>query len=120
MTGSARITVVAATVSFFVAFPVAGEWKPKQVPLMTRWAKDVDPAKPLPEYPRPQMVREQWQNLNGQWDFGTGAEKPAAWSQKILVPFPVESSLSGIGKMIDGPVWYRRTFTIPKEWQGKR
>jgi len=53
-----------------VSFPAsAAEWKPKQAPLMTRWAKDVDPAKTLPDYPRPQMRREKWQNLNGLWDY---------------------------------------------------
>jgi hypothetical protein len=80
--------------------------------LQTKWAKDVSPDKVLPEYPRPQMVREKWQNLNGLWDFAVGAEKPANFTQKILVPFPVESSLSGIGKMVDGPVWCRRTFKV--------
>ncbi len=103
-----------------VAPTFAEDWKPAPGPLMTRWAKDVSPTKVHPEYPRPQMVRKEWENLNGLWDFGTGAAKPESWSQKILVPFPVESSLSGVGKMVDGPVWYRRTFAIPEKWKGKR
>lgn len=98
----------------------ADDWKPAPGPLMTRWAKDVSPAKVHPEYPRPQMVRKEWENLNGLWQFGTGNSKPGDWSQKILVPFPVESALSGVGKMIDGPVWYRRTFAIPEKWKGQR
>src|SRR5262245_22389389 len=103
-----------------LATPALGaDWKPAPGPLSTRWAKEVDPNKPLPEYPRPQMVREQWQSLNGVWDFNP-MEKPGTWPHKILVPFPVESALSGYGKMVDGPVWYRRTFTIPKEWKEKR
>jgi len=92
-------------------------------PLQTKWAKDVSPEKVHPEYPRPQMVREKWQNLNGQWDFAVSrdpkASAPTEWTQKILVPFPVESSLSGIGKMVDGPVWYRRSFTIPQDWKDR-
>src|SRR5438128_334135 len=98
----------------------ADDWKPAPGPLLTRWAKDVSPQKVHAEYPRPQMVREKWQNLNGLWDFAAGAEKPAAWPQKILVPFPLESALSGVGKMVEGTVWYRRTFTIPADWKGQR
>lgn len=103
-----------------LAGPALGaDWKPSPGPLSTRWAKDVDPKKPLPEYPRPQMVREQWMSLNGVWDFNP-MEKQGTWPNKILVPFPVESSLSGYGKMVDGPVWYRRTFAIPEKWKGQR
>src|SRR5262245_18626207 len=98
---------------------LAQEWKPAPGPLTTRWAKDVSSDKVLPEYPRPQMVREQWMNLNGLWDF-CPMEKPGTWPNKILVPFPVESSLSGYCKMVNGPVWYRRTFKIPDKWKGQR
>ena len=52
----------------------AADWKPAKGPLMTRWAKDVTPDKVLPEYPRPQMVRKDWQNLNGLWEFATADE----------------------------------------------
>jgi hypothetical protein len=104
---------------FACASAIADDWKPAPGPLSARWAKDVAPDKVHPEYPRPQMVREQWMNLNGLWDFNP-AEKPGNWPQKILVPFPVESSLSGYGKMVDGPVWYRRTFAIPDKWKGQR
>src|ERR1044072_6043230 len=77
----------------------AAEWQPAKAPLMTCWAKDVSPANPLPEYPPPQMVRSEWQNLNGLWDFAVTANdspKPETFSQKILVPFPAESALSGV------------------------
>ncbi|MEK6260835.1 MAG: sugar-binding domain-containing protein, partial [Planctomycetota bacterium] len=99
----------------------AAEWQPKQAPLMTKWAKDVKPENPLPEYPRPQMVREQWQNLNGLWEYAIrpkGEGKPNSWeSEKILVPFPVESALSGVMKRVgpDNRLWYRRTFSLPKQ-----
>lgn len=92
--------------------------------LMTRWAKDVKPDHPRPEYPRPQMVRKEWLNLNGLWEFVPAKENdppPAGkeLSEKILVPFPVESALSGIMKRHER-VWYRRTFTVPKSWEGKK
>jgi beta-galactosidase/beta-glucuronidase len=91
------------------------DWKPASSPLMTRWAKDVSPTNARPEYPRPQMVREQWMNLNGLWDFTPAGGE----ARKILVPFPMESALSGIGKHYDKST-YRRTFVIPSEWKGQR
>jgi hypothetical protein len=101
----------------------AEDWKPADAPLMTRWAKDVSPTKVHPEYPRPQMVREKWQNLNGLWQFAeakAGEAPPVGKSLdgRILVPFPVESALSGVGKRMER-LWYRRTFTIPKDWSGR-
>lgn len=70
---------------------------------MTRWAKDVSPANALPKYPRPQLVRDAWQNLNGLWDYAIadkGASPPAQWDWQILVPFPVQSVLSGVMKPV--------------------
>ncbi len=107
-----------------VGAPAArAEWKPAQAPIMTRWAKDVSPDKTLPEYPRPQLVREKWQNLNGLWQFAVAKDKEEPplgkkLDEQILVPFPVESALSGVMKRADR-VWYRRTFTRPKEWTGR-
>ena len=93
----------------------AADWKPAQAPLMTRWAKEVSPTNALPEYPRPQMVRKEWLNLNGLWDIklGDGTET------KILVPYPIESALSGVMKHSDR-MTYRRSFEIPKDWGGRR
>ena len=76
----------------------AAEWQlPANAPLLTRWAKEVSSAKALPEYPRPQMVRDSWQNLNGVWDYaitGKAEEKiPAKFDGVILVPYPIESAL---------------------------
>jgi beta-galactosidase/beta-glucuronidase len=101
------------------------EWKICEGKIQTRWAKQVDPTCPLPEYPRPQMVRDEWKNLNGLWDYAITNEEddlPAYGKGKILVPFPVESALSGVGKALlpDEELWYRRTFTIPADWMNKR
>ena len=91
---------------------------------MTPFAKDIDPQKTLPEYPRPQMVREDWLNLNGVWQFQPGKEGDALPAGKkldgeILVPFPVESALSGVMERHDR-LWYRRTFAVPAKWKGQR
>lgn len=92
---------------------------------MTRWAKDVSPKNAHPEYPRPQMVRKDWKNLNGLWSYAItdmNAAQPAKWDGEILVPFPIESALSGVMKRVyeTNRIWYRRTFTIPRGWKDKR
>ena len=102
----------------------AGAWTLKQAPIMTRWAAKVDPNNTLPEYPRPQMTRADWLNLNGVWQFQSGSAGDAVpvgknLSQDILVPFPVESAISGVMKHSDR-LWYRRTFVVPAAWSGKR
>ncbi len=95
----------------------------KQAPLMTQWAALVDTNSPLPEYPRPQLVRTDWLNLNGIWQFQPGATNdPVPTNQtlsgQILVPYPMESAISGV--MQYNPFsWYRRTFTIPPAWNGR-
>ena len=92
--------------------------------MVTRWAAEVTPDNVLPEYPRPQMVRPQWLNLNGLWQYTTtppNQERPTEYTGEILVPFPVESALSGVQQRVDGRhLWYRRTFTIPQDWRGQR
>ncbi len=99
-------------------------WKPLQAPLETQWARQVDPNNVLPDYPRPQMVRSNWLNLNGVWQFQFGATNdPVPAGQNlasvILVPFPMESAMSGV--MQYAPFsWYRRTFTVPTNWSGQR
>jgi beta-galactosidase/beta-glucuronidase len=105
--------------------PVPAVWKPVQGTLITRWTQEVDPEAALPEYPRPQMRREEWLNLNGLWDYAIAPSsngKPGKYNGKILVPFCVESSLSGVGKSV-GPenrLWYRRTFELPQGWTGRK
>ena len=99
-------------------------WQPAKGPLLTRWAADVSPKNAHPEYPRPQMVRKDWQNLNGLWDYAITAKaaaQPARWDGQILVPFPIESALSGVMKRVyeTNHLWYRRAFIIPRGWKGK-
>ena len=98
--------------------------KPAAPGLMTRWGTTVTQEKVLPEYPRPQMVRKEWQNLNGLWQFAVGKPDEAVpvgkmLPRQILVPFPMESALSGIRETAEF-VWYRRTFEVPAAWRGKR
>jgi beta-galactosidase/beta-glucuronidase len=101
------------------------EWQIPDGSMLTRWAKDVDPTNVLPEYPRPQMVRDKWLNLNGLWDYAIrplGQEETADYDGQILVPFPVESALSGVKMPLlpDQQLCYRRTFKVPPAWQGER
>lgn len=95
-----------------------GGWAPANGPLRTRWTAQVDPARVLPEYPRPLMVRKTWENLNGVWQFArAGADEPPPigrdLSGSILVPFPIESALSGVMESAER-VWYRRQFEAPR------
>lgn len=90
------------------------DWQLQSVPVQTRWAKLVSPENALKEYPRPQMVRAGWSNLNGLWDYAItfkDAGLPAVWQGKILVPYPLESALSGVKKGLkpEELLWYRRT-----------
>ncbi len=101
----------------------AQSWAPAGDKIKTPWAEKVDPANPLPEYPRPMLERPQWMNLNGLWDYAIlpkGSAIPGAFDGKILVPFAIESSLSGVQKTVgeDNELWYSRTFTIPPAWKG--
>ena len=119
---------LAVTMSFSCSgVPVgdSGQWEPAGDRIMTEWASQVDPDNVLPEYPRPQMVREEWQNLNGLWSYAiTPAEsaKPAEFEGQILVPFAVESALSGVGRTLteNDALWYSREFSVPKKWKGSR
>ncbi len=99
-------------------------WHPEKSPLTTRWAQDVTPENVHTEYPRPQMERKDWLNLNGLWQFEIVNNLDTIPSDKtlpdnILVPFPIESGLSGIMKPADY-AWYKRIINIPDDWSGKR
>jgi Glycosyl hydrolases family 2, sugar binding domain/Glycosyl hydrolases family 2, TIM barrel domain/Glycosyl hydrolases family 2 len=103
----------------------AGAWSVAQGPLLTRWAKDVNPTNAHPEYPRPQLVRADWLNLNGLWDYAITpitAQEVKSYDGRILVPYPLESALSGVMKQLEesNKLWYRRKFTVPQEWSDRR
>src|SRR5450432_466968 len=98
-------------------------WKPASFQLPTRWSKEVSPTNALPEYPRPQMVRSNWQNLNGLWEYAITSKDslPLDYEGQILVPYPIKSSLSGVKKDLlpSQNLWYRRTFTKPDTKNGE-
>lgn len=103
---------------------VFAQWKPAGDKIKTKWAETIDPNNVLPEYPRPIMERSNWLNLNGLWDYSIlpiGQAEPQTFDGKILVPFAVESSLSGVQKELGKTkeLWYKRTFSIPSGWKGK-
>ncbi len=120
-----RHVITAITLFVVSATGFAADWKPAPAPLMTKWGKKVTPDNAWQEYPRPQLVRGDWQNLNGLWDYAItkkGDSQPEKWDGQILVPFSVESALSGVGKhpTKDQLLRYRRTFEVPAAWKGKR
>ncbi len=114
--------LIGATLCLALFFqPVFSQWKPAPNPLETKWTGSVSPENAWPEYPRPQMVRQKWLNLNGLWDYAIRPKEdglPAVYDGKILVPFPVESALSGVKKEVgpDNKLWYRRFIDIPDDW----
>ncbi len=131
-----RLAVVLALLASLITVttPQAGAepaWQPAATPLMTPWTALVGPNNALPEYPRPQMARTNWQNLNGVWSFlgRSGAPVlsaavlspplPESYREQILVPYPPESALSGIARH-DDEMWYRRTVQINGNWQGQQ
>lgn len=102
-------------------------WHPKPALLTTPWTTLVSPNNALPDYPRPQMARPNWRNLNGVWDYLGRSGKPVLptppeprmFREQILVPYPVESALSGIGRH-DDEMWYHKDFQLPSGWQGQQ
>ncbi|WP_246474815.1 glycoside hydrolase family 2 protein [Pedobacter roseus] len=99
-------------------------WKMVKGKISSPWALDVNPKSVLPEYPRPQLERTgNWKNLNGLWDYAISekSQRPAINQGKILVPFAVESALSGVGKTVgkDSLLWYKTVFTVPSNMKGK-
>ncbi len=98
------------------ASTVVAQWKPAETRLITQWGKSLDPAAVWSEYPRPQLERSNWTNLNGLWSYAVTAKdaaQPTKWDGEILVPFAPEAPLSGVGRLIEPTeaLWYRRTFT---------
>ncbi|WP_462342117.1 glycoside hydrolase family 2 protein [Phocaeicola plebeius] len=108
-----------------LAVQLHAQWKPVEGRISTQWSEQVNPDNVLPEYPRPIMERTEWKNLNGLWDYAIiekGKHTPSVFDGKILVPFAVESSLSGVGKTVgaEKELVYRRSFDVPSSWKGKR
>ena len=117
---------IALAASFAISCNTADKtgWAPVGDRIMTQWGENLDPSEVLPEYPRPQMVRGEWMNLNGLWEYAiTPAEaEPDKMDGNILVPFAVESALSGVGRAVgeNEALWYEREFIVPEEWAGQR
>lgn len=112
------LVVILATVS-------NAQWQPQGDKIKTKWAETIDVNNVLPEYPRPIMERSEWTNLNGLWEYAIkpqGQNEPSSYDGKILVPFAVESSLSGVQMELgkDNELWYKRSFTVPNSWRGKK
>ncbi len=101
------------------------QWQPAGDKLKTKWASRIDVNNVWPEYPRPIMERGDWLNLNGLWKYAiqpVGKQQPASFEGDILVPFAVESSLSGVQKRVgkDNELWYQREFTVPSKWKNSK
>ena len=101
------------------------QYAPAGDKIKTPWAEEVGPDNALPEYPRPMLTRSQWLNLNGLWNYAVtpkDGKQPKRFDGEILVPFCIESSLSGVQKEVgsDKALWYQEGFTVPKSWKGQR
>jgi len=117
------------SIAFLSGLPVspgfAREWEPAAGSMLTEFGESVTPQNAWEEYPRPQLQRENWLNLNGIWDFTVSSKaspQPDSFDRRILVPFCIESPLSGVGERIspEQRIWYRRLFEVPDDWDGKR
>ena len=113
--------IIAAFLAVAACAPKA-RWAPAGDHIRTRWASEVSPANVHPEYPRPQMVRTRWQSLNGLWDYAVSNAAASGMPEvqgQILVPFCIESSLSGVGRRVSAQeaLWYRTTFKVPAAWK---
>ena len=114
-----------ALMSLISAAASAQQWAPVGERIMTEWAAEVSPEASHPEYPRPQMVRPEWKCLNGLWEYSLtprDEECPSEPEGNILVPFAIESALSGVGRTMteDDALWYRTTFSVPSSWKNRR
>lgn len=108
----------------FLTTEVCAQWKSAGDKIKTQWANKINTSAVLPEYPRPIMERNEWKNLNGLWEYAItdlGGNVPAHFDGQILVPFAVESSLSGVGQRVGAKkeLWYSRSFEVPVAWKNK-
>lgn len=116
--------IVLACCALALTLQLQAQWKPAGDKIKTPWSEQINPTLVLPEYPRPLMERSEWQNLNGEWEYAIqykGKAEPVAFDGLILVPFAIESSLSGVQKEVGekNELWYKRTFTVPSSWKNK-
>ena len=115
--------ILTSIIAISIAIITSAQWSPAGKEIKSPWAEEVNPGNVLPEYPRPQMVRQAWSNLNGLWNYAITSVEADDFTPEgqILVPFAVESSLSGVGRRItkENSLWYERTFVIPSKWKGK-
>lgn len=120
-----KIMMVATVLLVAAAAVVGRDWKLQPLEIPTRWDAEVSPLNALPEYPRPQLVRGNWRSLNGLWEYaitGGSAAKPTRYTADILVPYPLESALSGVGGTLKPTqrLWYRRKFHASDTQNGQR
>lgn len=121
-----KLVVLTVAISLFGSSMAQEAWKPAGDKIMSPWAEKVQPESTLPEYPRPHLVRSTWMNLNGLWNYTVQPISTESWPQafdgKILVPFAIESALSGVNKTVgkDSVLWYERSFTVPSNFKSKR
>jgi Glycosyl hydrolases family 2, TIM barrel domain/Glycosyl hydrolases family 2, sugar binding domain/Glycosyl hydrolases family 2 len=120
----AALAAPALVAGLLYAAPAQEAPAPKPA-LRTRWTDDVSRAHPWPEHPRPDLQRDRWQSLNGPWEHAVraqGSSPPERWDGPILVPFPIESQLSGVGRVLlpDEELWYRRELAVPSDWPDGR
>lgn len=124
MFGKKAKTIKTILIIFICSLTVTyGQWKAAGTKIKTKWADEIDLKNVLGEYPRPLLQREKWMNLNGLWDYSItekGSPRPSNFSDKILVPFAIESSLSGVMKAVGGKneLWYSTSFIVPDDWNG--
>ncbi len=120
--------LAAALLSSCSSAPDTSSWKRAGDRIMTEWGENLDPSDVGGEYPRPQLFRpghDNWRSLNGLWNYavtGKDAAEPSSYDGQILVPFALESALSGVGKRLtaDDALWYETTFSVPRSWKNKR
>lgn len=116
--------ILASLCTLLIGSSAFAQWQPAGDKIKTEWAEKIDPDHVLSEYPRPIMERKDWKNLNGLWQYAITPENktPLSFTGQILVPFAIESSLSGVGKKISDKevLWYKRNFEIPIAWKNKR
>ncbi len=118
-------TILFITIISLLTVTLDAQWEPAGDRIKSSWGEQLDPENVWPEYPRPIMERDEWKNLNGLWNYAltpASAPVPVDFDGEILVPFAIESSLSGVQERVgnDSAIWYQRTFEVPRSWNAER